>query len=117
MENIMDTVTPPNFPRDSVLASVSGFQDKITARKINGKYIVGLTDEEIRERYIICEDLAQQLATYCLRKANENPDWTHDYNYKRTILGVADKVAKRIWRFSESEQEWMATRTKEILGW
>lgn len=113
----MNTVIPDNFPRESVLASVSGFQDKITARKINGKYIVGLTHEEILERYINCEDFAQQLANYCLRKANENPDWTHDFNFKRTMLGVADKVAKGVFRFSDSEQEWMATRTKEILSW
>jgi hypothetical protein len=113
----MNAVIPANFPRESILASVSGFQNKITARKINGKYITGLTEDEILERYSICEDLAQQLANYCLRKVNENPDWTHDYNYRRAILGVANKVSTGVWRLSDSEQEWIAARTKEILSW
>jgi hypothetical protein len=113
----MNTVIPESFPRESVLASVSGFQNKITARRINGKYIVGLTEEEILERYINCEDFAQQIVDYCLRKAVENPDWTHDFNFDRTIRGVAHKVSQRVFRFSDSEQDWMSTRAKEILGW
>lgn len=115
--NIMSEIIPNNFPREPVLASVSGFQDKITARKFNSGYIVGLTEDEILEHYSICEDLAQQLANYCKRKADENPSWTHEFNYERTILGVAHKVEKGNWRLSDAEQAWIATRTKEILRW
>ena len=113
----MKPAIPDDFPRTSIPGVVAGFQDKITARKIDGKYIVGLTEEEILGRYIICEDLAQQLAQYCLRKATENPDWTQDFNFNRAIAAVTNKVERGVWRFSDDEQGWIAERTKKILGW
>ena len=57
----MSQHVPDDFPRDVTPASLSGAQPKLAGRLIEGKLVVGLTEDERRERWDICEDLAQQL--------------------------------------------------------
>lgn len=108
-------LAPLDFPRESTPASVPGVQPKLTARLVNGRYRTGLTEEEIWERYSMCEDLAQQLAEYCRRKTTENPHWTREFGLERVERGLADKVRQGAWDVSVEEQHWVMARVRSIL--
>ncbi|CAE6895246.1 hypothetical protein R69927_05054 [Paraburkholderia domus] len=41
---------PDDFPRDAAPAALAGAQPKLAARMINGRFVVGLTEEERMER-------------------------------------------------------------------
>ena len=101
---------PDDFPIEPVLGAVSGVQPKLLAREIKGKYVVGRTAEEHRERYLACEDLAQQLAAYCMRKATENPEWSRAYNLERTAKGLRQKAEAGVWDVGTAEQVWVMAR-------
>ena len=106
---------PDDFPREFIRASLAGSQPKIAARLIDGRYVAGLTDEELAERYDSCEDLAQQLAAYCTRKASENSEWTQEFNFGRMRKGVEKKVHAGVWDISPTEHAWVMGRVRAIL--
>jgi len=108
---------PPDFPREPHLGSVAGAQPKLTGRMIGDKFIVGLSAEELYDRYDGCQDLAQQLAAYCTRKEHENPDWSQEFNLKRTRQGVERKCNTGEWDFSPAELDWIMTNVRVLLGW
>jgi len=112
-----DRTIPDDFPGGAPLASLAGAQPKLAVRLVNGKYIVGLTEEERLERYEVCEDLAQQFAVYCARKISENRSLTHDLALARARVGFARKVSLGEWDFSEAEQDWVMKRAQQILAW
>ncbi|MGF6636513.1 hypothetical protein [Paraburkholderia sp. MM6662-R1] len=107
---------PADFPREALNTLLSGAQPKIGLRRINGKIYAGLTEEELFERYDACDDLAQQLAAYCTRKAEENPEWTRAFNLERTERGVARRNQEE-WDLSAAELAWVFRRMRAILDW
>ena len=84
---------PADFPRDILPAALAGIQPN-AARLVDGRFVAGLTEDERGERYDACEDLAQQLAAYCTRKASENPDWTRETAIERVRRGMVAKIRK-----------------------
>lgn len=108
---------PPDFPREQPLGSVTGAQPKCQARLVDGQYVTGLTAEEHFERHDACEDLAQQLAAYCIRKKEEHPDWFSDRVVDRALRGMVNKAGSGEWRLSEAKQAWIMARVRTILGW
>jgi len=83
-----EIVVPSDFPRDPFPAALSGSQPKFSARLIVGRYVVGLTQEERKERYLACMDLVDQLTAYVNRKHAQKTD--------PTMSAVLDNVAGRI---------------------
>lgn len=108
-----DRLIPADFPRQAPLGAVPGLQPKLLARKVDGRYVVGLTDEEIFARYETCEDLVQQLTAYCGRKQQKRPDWTPE----GILQKVTSAIRKKSWDFSELELRWVMTRVEQQLGW
>ncbi|UCV22315.1 hypothetical protein [Ferribacterium limneticum] len=108
---------PDDFPRETPLGSVPGIQPKIPVRLVEGRYIVGLTDEELLQRYEYCDDLVQQLVAYCRRKADEHPEWSHETTLGRMATGVARKGQSGEWDVTAEEQRWMVSQIKLLLGW
>lgn len=107
---------PMDFPRATTPASVPGVQPKLIASRVDGRYLTGPTDEEIWGRYSMCEDLAQQLAVYCQRKALQSPQWTREFNLERAARGLAEKVRQGTWDVSVAEQQWVMSRVRSVLG-
>lgn len=102
---------PADFPRDAPLVALAGVQVKLGVRRIDGRYIHGLTDEEWAQRYEICADLVDQLEMYCRRKAAEWPEWTVD-----TLLQkVREAIHRKAWVFSEAELNWILARVRARL--
>ncbi|MFK0378362.1 hypothetical protein [Pandoraea sp. NPDC090278] len=105
---------PDDFPRDVTIPVVPGYQPKIGARRVDGKYIVGYTNEELQERYDECVRMAGQLATYCRKKATEN-GWTLLLTIERVEPAVWRKVKSHEWVFSVAECEWMLALMRRLL--
>ncbi|MEX3999691.1 hypothetical protein AB4Y38_12425 [Paraburkholderia sp. EG285A] len=72
-------------------------------------------DAEVYERYIVCEDLAQQLVTYTARKMAENA-WSLQTILPKVKAGFLKKTRSGIWEFSDAEVTWTIGRTREILS-
>lgn len=108
---------PESFPRSKPVGAVSGAQAKLLVRQVDGQYIAGWTDEELRARHDYCEDLVQQLVLYCQRKERENPSWSREFNLERMASGVAKKASSGEWDITSEEMAWMMERIKQLLGW
>lgn len=79
---------PDDFPRSVTASTLPGTQPKFLARKIDGRYVVGLTKEELHERWAYCEDLVQQLLAWTLRKQAEGLVSDLDAFYRETEYRV-----------------------------
>lgn len=105
------TEIPASFPRDPWPVAISGAQSKLAARLIDGRYIVGITNAELVERYEMCEDLVQQLLVYCKRKQEEHPEWSRE-----VLLQKVEKSARaKGWDISPIEITWLIARLRESL--
>lgn len=94
---------PDDFPRDPFPAAVPGAQPKFVARKIDGRYVVGLTAEERRERYVACLDLVEQLAPYTEKKHRQRPELT-----MAELLDVFDRdIRLKDWGLGDVELDWV----------
>ncbi|SAK89745.1 hypothetical protein AWB78_04750 [Caballeronia calidae] len=105
---------PADFPRTSTQGAVSGAQPKLLLRKVGDTYQSGPTDDEAYERFIVCEDLAEQLAAYASRKMAANA-WSLETAVSKAEAGVFKKVRSGIWDFSTAEVAWTIERTRQIL--
>ncbi|MCT7328815.1 hypothetical protein [Ralstonia mojiangensis] len=112
-----DRTIPDDFPHETPLASVPGAQAKLAVRLVNNKYVSGPTDEERLERYMGCEDLAQQCSIYCTRKVSENSALSRERCLTNVRKGFALKVERGEWSLTEAEQDWVVNRARQILGW
>ena len=109
-----DSTTPADFPRDQCLGAVSGVQPKLLVRKVEGKFVHGLTTEELYERYDICFDLVGQLTAYCQRKLGTDPHWGHQDLLQKVRVAVE---ARHEWNFSSGEVNWMMRQVSAQMGW
>ncbi len=106
-ENIAKTgvtgAIPDDFPRDPFPAALPGAQQKFVARKIDGRYVVGLTEEERRERYDACLDLVEQLTVYTEKKHRQRSDLTIS-----ELLDVFDRdIRLKDWGLGGVELDWI----------
>jgi uncharacterized protein (DUF2252 family) len=105
---------PADFPRTTSQGAISGAQPKLLLRKVGDTYQTGPTDDEVYERYIVCDDLAEQLAAYASRKMTANA-WSLQTAVSKVEAGVLKKVHSGIWDFSTAEVTWTIERTRQIL--
>lgn len=78
-----------DFPREPAPGLVLGAQPRLLVRKMDKRYRIGLTDEELCARYQACEDAAHQLAEYASRKMSSSGLSLND------ALARVEKVRKR----------------------
>ena len=104
----IDVTVPDDFPRDPLPAALTGAQPKIAARLIDGEYVVGLTDDERRGRFLMCQDLIEQLTDYAERKRTERTDMTLP-----ALLDAIDvSVRKKGWEVAGIELDWIMGRVR-----
>ena len=108
----MSKRVPEDFPRDVTPASLAGAHPKLAGRLIDGKFVVGLTEEERFERWDICEDLAQQLVGVARREASKYPENSRDVTLGRVRRALEDKR----WT-SAVETDWLMARLRSLLEW
>lgn len=103
---------PDDFPRQGPLGAVSGAQAKLLARKIDGRFISGPTEEELYARFDNCADLVEQLTAYVRRKLTSMPGTTVDDLLPRVRRGVDAKG----WDVSGPELDWIFNKVAESLA-
>lgn len=103
---------PEDFPRGTTAATVPGAQLKFNARRINGRFVVGLTPEELYERWDLCEDLARQLAARTRRHQADGRIADIEAFYQDTER----RVRAQPWGFSSAEVSWLMKRTRELAA-
>jgi hypothetical protein len=101
---------PEDFPRGRTAPTVPGAQPKFIARKIEGRYVVGLTEAELHDRWDYCEDLALQLAARTLRKQTAGLVSDLDAFYRET----EHRVRGQGWDLSNDEVIWLMKRTRAL---
>lgn len=114
-EDKPSVAVPADFPRDPFPASLSGSQLKFSARKIGDRYVVGLTAEELQERYEMCQDLATQLIARTNRKREEGLVPDIDAFYSETERRIRSQSERDGWDFSEPELKWIFERMRADL--
>jgi|GEM_PF-936604 len=105
---------PVDFPRTSWQGAISGALPKLLLRKVGDTYQAGPTDDEVYERFIVCDDLAEQLAAYASRKMTANA-WSLETALSKVEAGVVKKVDSGVWDFLTEEVTWTMKRTRQIL--
>lgn len=80
------------------------------ARKIDGRYVVGQTESELHERWVYCEDLAQQLANRTRREQEAGRVSDLDAFYRETER----RVRGQGWDLSNDEVIWLMKRTRTL---
>ncbi|MET3243475.1 hypothetical protein ABIE53_000220 [Burkholderia sp. OAS925] len=103
---------PDDFPRDVTPASLPGAQPKLAARLIDGKFVVGQTDDERFERWQICEDLAQQLVAKARQDAAKYPHHSREVTLQRIRRAIEGKGWVRA-----VEVDWLVERLRALLHW
>lgn len=72
-------------------------------REIDGRFMAGSTEEEVRTRHDLCADLVSQLKTYCELKHRENPD----LDRLALLQKIRVEVRQKGWDLSEAELDWV----------
>lgn len=117
IEDIVTAEIPKDFPRRTLLASLSGAAPKLSVRLMDdGTYSNVANDQEHQEAYEKAEDLAQHLKVYALRKEMENPDWSREFNLERVKKGVEAKMRAGAWDLEPAELEWVMRRLVALLA-
>ncbi|WP_246529907.1 MULTISPECIES: hypothetical protein [Paraburkholderia] len=93
-------------------AVVPGGQPKICVALTGGRYVAGQTREERHERWLICEDLADQLVPVARKDAAKHPEYPPEQTLERARVAVARKG----W-VSPDELAWLMRRLRTLLGW
>lgn len=109
-----DRRIPDDFPREPDLGSVTGVQPKLLVREVEGRYQIGLTEDELWLRYDVCRDLAGQLSEYVRRKM-AIAGLSADVALSRAGKGARLKVDSGEWDFSQPELAWVLNRTQQLL--
>lgn len=104
-----EIVVSSDFPHDPFSTALSGSQPKFSALLIDGRYVVGLTHEERKERYLACMDLVDQLTAYVNRKHAQKPDLT----MSAILDNVAGRIAHQVWELGSVELDWIM---KQLRG-
>jgi hypothetical protein len=106
--------TPEDFPSDTMLGAVSGAIPRQLGRKIDGKFVAGMTDEELYLRYDASFEMVNQIVEYCHRKLSEQPELEGPelFNAVRKVLAARDE-----WDFSVEEQAWMMKKLCSRMKW
>lgn len=107
-----DVDVPEAFPRDAVSPVVTGTQPKVCGRLSAGVYVVGQSDDERRERWLLCEDLARQLVGIAEKDALAHPDQSPS----QTLMRVEISVRRKKW-VSPDELAWLVQRLRTLLDW
>lgn len=116
MANRDDLVTvPPDFPRDADIASVAGVHPKLAVIRdaSSGNYVAQRDSDATGERFTVCEDLAEQLASKCSR--NRNSKYGH-LSEGEILEQLGRLLLASAWG-TPAEMRWTIQRTAQKLGW
>lgn len=102
---------PADFPRPCG-GSVSGAQNKLSVRKIDSRFVAGMTEQELWVRYDACRDLAMKLAEHAKAKHVQYAELSLSEFLRRLRAGVV----KRGWNLAAEELDWVMRHVAAGMG-
>lgn len=106
-------LVPEDFPRHPFPASLSGAQPKFSARLIDGRYVVGPTEDELTARFLMCSDLVEQLTSYTEKKRHERKELRLAALLDQVDVGIRRKG----WEVDKLELDWIMNHLRaKFLG-
>lgn len=102
-------VIPDSFPRGGAQGAVPGAQPKFLARLIEGRYVCGATDDEVRIRYLICADYVTRMSAHLRQKLLE-------VSIPMDAFVECLRWDFQLKGFSLDEGAWMTTQIVEQVG-
>lgn len=104
---------PADFPREES-GALPGGATKYIAKQVGGRYVVGLTEEELCQRYEGCRELLRDLVAYCERKQRELPTLSASELYSRVEQGL---LANTDVGTTSAENKWVLRKLCLSQGW
>jgi hypothetical protein len=104
-------MVPEDFPHDPFPASLAGAQMKVSAREIDGRYVVGLTSDERRGRYLMCADLVEQLLAYTEKKRTQR----RDLALEALLVDIDAGIRRKGWEVGPVEFDWIMAQLRGSL--
>lgn len=105
---VSDVLVPDDYPRDPYPASLGGSQPKFAARLIEGRYVIGLTDEERQERYLYCANWVETLVDYVPNKRLRRPDMSLEDVLRYIHAGIRSERGD----LGEVELDWIMAKLR-----
>lgn len=104
------TRVPADFPRGAE-GAVPGAQSKLVCRRIEGRYVVGQTDDEVAERHGACCALAATLVEYAEHKQKELPGLARS----ALLVKIRSRLVAKGFDYSPAELDWVMVKVGEGL--
>lgn len=106
---------PADFPREPVIAGLSGAQPKLAVRVdiVSGKYVNGPIEQDVQERYEVCADLVTQLVAKC--HANRDSKYAH-LSEAQILERLLAQLLATDWG-TAAQMRWVIRRAASDLGW
>lgn len=91
---------------------MSGVQNKLSARKIGGRFVGGMTEDELWVRYDACRDLSMKLVELAEAKRDQYAELSLREFLRRFRVGVV----KNGWGLAVEELDWVMRRVSAAMG-
>lgn len=101
-------VVPDDYPRDPYPSGLGGAQPKFSARLIDGRYVVGPTEEELKERYLFCASWVETLVEYFPNKRLRRPDMSVEDVMQYIHAGIRSERGD----LGEAELDWIMAKLR-----
>jgi hypothetical protein len=101
-------VVPDDYPREPYPSGLGGAQPKFSARLIDGRYVVGPTEEERRERYLFCAGWVETLVEYFPKKRLRRPDMSVEDVMQYIHAGIRSERGD----LGEVELDWIMAKLR-----
>ena len=105
---------PTDFPREPTLGGVSGVQPKLLLSKVDGQFLPDIDEEEVHRRWLVCEDLVQQLVVKTVKRMLEGRVNDLD-DYVNKLQLWLEAQAWDGWKVTSAEARWMRDRIQRLV--
>ena len=102
---------PADFPRKLSSGCVSGTQPKILLVQSGGRFTQGPSEEERAGRFLMCDDLVQQIVAHTRRKQLERLDLT----LEQLLVEIDKKMRTKGWEVYPPEFDWIMGRVRSEM--
>ena len=109
-----DEKAPADFPREPAPGSISGLQPKLLVTKVDGEFRPTVDEEEIYRRWLVCEDLVQQLNLKTVKRLREGRIANLD-DYINKLQQWLEVQEWDGWTLTCPEAQWMRHRIKTLV--
>lgn len=106
---------PADFPRDDTPGAVSGAQPKLLLTKIGDRFVAGMDEGEIYRRWLVCDDMVQQLVVKTTKRMKGGRVDNLDA-YVDKLRQWLESQEWDGWRLTGAEARWIRDRIRHLVN-